>query len=62
MDVLDKLRDAGSMFWSALDEQQRRVVLYVGAYVALTALIAWQHGSREKLKRELREEIHAGAR
>lgn len=64
MDVLGKLTDAASMFWSALDERERRLVLYAAAYVIFTAWAAWQHGSRERLKRELREEIaaHAAAR
>lgn len=61
--LLTKIRNAAELCWESLDSQERQVLIYVAAYIVFTAWAAWQHGSRERLKRELREEIaHAAAR
>lgn len=62
--LLTKIRNAAELCWDSLDSQERQVLLYLAAYVLFTAWAAWSHGSRERLKRELREEIghHAAAR
>lgn len=48
------------MFWAALDERERMVVLYALGYLAVTVLALAHRSSRERLKRELRAEL-AGA-
>lgn len=60
-EIASKLVDAASMFWQALDERERRMLLYVAAYFAFTMLLAAQQRSRERLKAELREEITRAA-
>lgn len=45
------------MFWAALDDGQRRLVIYAAAYALLSGLLALQHRSRERMKAELREEL-----
>jgi hypothetical protein len=57
-EIVAKLSDAASMFWAALDEHERRMLLYVAAYFAFTMLLAAQQRSRERLKAELRAELH----
>lgn len=59
--VVAKASDAASMFWQSLDEGERRLLLYLGGYLLLSALFGLQRRSREQLKAELREELH-GAR
>lgn len=52
-----KLRDALAMFWLNLDDDERRLLAYAGCYLAASVLLAWQRSSRERLKRELRDEM-----
>lgn len=59
--LLTKIRNATELLWDSLDSQERQVLAYLVAYAVFTALIAWQHGSRERLKREIREELHGAA-
>jgi len=58
--IASKLWDALSMFWQSLDEQERRMLVYFGVYVAVSLLVSAQQRSRERLKVELREEIARG--
>lgn len=60
-EIGSKLVDALSMFWQSLDEQERRVFLYMAVYFGISMLVAVQQRSRERLKHELREEITRGA-
>lgn len=60
-EIPTKLLDALAMFWQALDEQERRMLLYFGVYLSVTLLVSMQQRSRERLKSELREEITRGA-
>lgn len=55
--LLTKIRNGAELTWDSLDGQERKVILYVLAYAALSLFFAWQRSSRERLKRELREEI-----
>ena len=61
-EIASKLMDALSMFWQSLDEQERRVLVYMGVYFGLSMLVAAQQRSRERLKAELRAELHGGTR
>lgn len=55
--LLIKVRNSVELFWDSLDAQERQMVLYFAAYALVTLLAALQRISRERLKRELREEI-----
>jgi streptomycin 6-kinase len=59
--IFTKLTDALSMFWQALDDEERRVVIYLAAYTLASVALTMQRGSRERMKRELREEMLRGA-
>jgi ABC-type branched-subunit amino acid transport system substrate-binding protein len=54
-----KARNALELFWDSLDAQERQVVAYMAVYMLVAAVTALQRVSRERLKRELREELHA---
>lgn len=56
-----KFRNAAELFWDSLDTQERQIVLYFLVYLCVSTLAMMQRLSREKLKRELREEITRGA-
>lgn len=60
-EIASKLSDAALMFWQACDERERRIVVYAAAYLVVTVAITMQRGSRERLRRELREELLHGA-
>jgi hypothetical protein len=57
VELLAKVADAGSMLWQALDERERMLVAYAGAWVALALLAAAQRRSRENLRRSIIEEL-----
>lgn len=59
MTVLSKLTDALSMFWQSLDEEERRVVAYVVAYLAVSAVLGLQSASAQRRERRLREDVAA---
>ena len=62
MELLSKFADAGSMLWQALDERERALVLYAGAWVLFAVAAAMARRSRERLRREILEELDgAGA-
>lgn len=58
-EIPTKLLDALQMFWQALDEHERRVLLYMAVYFAVSLALSAQARSRERLKSELREEMIA---
>lgn len=62
MTVLGKLVDALQMFWQALDEQERRLVLYVTVYSLATVILGAQSLARERRETRLRAEILAELR
>ena len=61
MTIAEKLADALRMFWQALDEEERRVVLYLTAYFACSVAVAMHRRQRARMVAELREEIGRGA-
>jgi len=61
VEVLAKARDAALMFWQALDERERMLVLYAAGYLALLVISSSVRRSRERLKQELRDELAGGA-
>lgn len=60
--LLVKIRNAGELLWESLDTQERILLAYLLATVAVSVLGSAQRRSREKLKQELREEILGGLR
>ena len=52
MEIVEKLRDAASMFWQALDSEERRVLLVWTAYLVGSVLVSWQ-ASRRQRERDL---------
>lgn len=59
MSIVTKLTDALSMFWQALDDEERRVVLYIGAYIAVSLVVGLQAKAAESRERRLREEVRS---
>ena len=55
--LLVKIRNGLELTWDSLDSQERQVILYLVCYLVLVAVTALQRASRERLKRELREEM-----
>ncbi len=51
MELIAKLRDAGSMFWAALDERERTLLLYA-AFALLVALEASARAERERRREQ----------
>ncbi len=65
-EIVEKFRDAISMFWQSLDEQERKVVLFYLAYVGAATASSLAARRRERLRAELTndviERLTAGAR
>lgn len=59
--LLTKLRNGIELTWDSLDSQERQVVLYFVVYTLVTLAATLARASRERLKRELREEISGAA-
>jgi hypothetical protein len=62
VDVLSKLTDAASMFWQALDDHERRMVLYAAGYIVVTVLAGLHQLTSERKTARLRAEIVAELR
>ncbi len=64
MQIIPKLRDSLSMFWAALDDAERRVILVAFAYVVAgtVASTAKKNRARQlsRLKHEIIEELRHG--
>lgn len=58
--ILVKVRNAGELLWDSLDSQERAIVGFACFYLTVTMLALLRSASRERMKRELREEIAAG--
>lgn len=56
-----KFRDAGEMLWLNLDSREKAMLGFAAFYLTLTLLALLRDSSRERLKRELREELAADA-
>ena len=59
--LLTKIRNGVELTWDSLDTQERQVVLYFVVYTLVTVVATLARASRERLKRELREEINGTA-
>jgi hypothetical protein len=48
--ILRKLLNAGELFWESLDQEERAIVIYVGAYAAfsLLAVIGRRQAGRQR--------------
>lgn len=55
MSIVGKLTDALSMFWQALDEEERRIVMYAGVYLCVSVVLGMQAKASERRERRLRE-------
>lgn len=62
MTILGKLSDALSMFWQALDDDERRVVCSLAVYLLASTALGLQSSARERRERRLREEVRAALR
>jgi hypothetical protein len=60
--LLLKIRNAGELLWESLDRQERLVAFYALGWAALMVALALHRSSRERLKRELVDELTGGAR
>lgn len=60
MELVAKLTDAASMFWLSLDQRERVMIGYAAAWVALVVFAGARRRDRDRLKRELLEELVAG--
>ena len=60
-EILAKARDAASMFWQALDDSERRLLILAVVYAGYTGwafLASRAHeAEREQLKAEIKEEL-----
>jgi len=57
-EIAAKLADALSMFWLSLNEQERRLILIGGCYVAATLLLLpIERRRREREQEELAERV-----
>lgn len=59
MELLAKFTDAASMFWQSLSDDERRLLLYAGAYLAVSLVLGVQAKAAESRERRLREEVRA---
>ena len=64
MQIIPKLRDSLTMFWQALDDAERRVILVAFAYVVAgtVASTAKKNRARQlsRLKHEILEDLRHG--
>lgn len=57
--LLVKLRNGLELTWDSLDTGERRLVVYALCYLAVSLLLARRGAARERLKREIMEELGA---
>lgn len=58
--MLAKFADAGHMLWLNLDEREKMMLLYLLGFVCLTVVARISQGSRDRLRREIMEELRDG--
>jgi type II secretory pathway component PulM len=61
VELLTKAADAASMFWQALDERERRLLLYGAVYLAVLVYASLRRRERERFRRELLAELELAA-
>ena len=59
--LLIKVRNALELLWDSLDSEERRMLAYAVGYLVVTLVVAYQRSSRDRLVRELREELRGEA-
>lgn len=57
--IVRKTLNAAELFWSSLDEGERQVVVYALVWLVASAVAVAGRASRDRLKREILEEIQA---
>lgn len=57
--IFSKFRDAAEMGWDALDETERRYIIYCAVYVAASVLIAVSKSAQQRNKQEMLNEVRA---
>lgn len=60
--LVRKAANAAELFWSSLNEDERRLVVYGLAWVAASVAAMVARANRDRIKREIVEELTAGAR
>ena len=60
--LLVKVRNAAELLWESLDSRERAVVAYAAAWAAFAIALSLRQRSREKLRREIVEEIAGASR
>ena len=58
--ILVKLKNAGELLWESLDTQERVLLGYLVLSLVVTLAGSAQRKSRDRLKRELLEELRHG--
>jgi hypothetical protein len=59
VELVGKLADAASMFWQSLEPQERAILAYAAAWVAVALVSGARRRDRDRLKSELLEELVA---
>lgn len=60
--IVRKTLNAAELFWSSLDEDERMVVVYGLVWVVVSALAVAGRASRDRLRRDIIEELTYGDR
>lgn len=58
-EILGKLRDSLAMFYEALDERERKVVIIAGLYIACTVVAAVNQSQNEKRRQRIVADVVA---
>ena len=56
-----KLKNGLELTWESLDSQERMVMLYAACWLLVTLVTAVARGSRERMRREIVEELRGGS-
>ena len=62
MMLLVKFRNAAELFWDSLDSEEKRLLVIYGAYLVASVVLSMQGRARDKMKRELLEELRGDAK
>lgn len=60
MELLAKFKDAASMFWEALDTQEKFILAYLGSSLLVSLFARASQARDERLIARVREEIEHG--
>jgi hypothetical protein len=56
-EIMGKAKDAAAMFWQALTEDEKRLVVFYGCYVTFSGWSMLRARARRAERAELRDEI-----